>query len=98
MKSIRLKMKYLFIDPVLELYTWRGTEDKAPFKSLRSINSLIYRSVRQQFGEEYKKHVYKKYMIQWLKHAKSRQRIITYRYPQRKETNGSEDNSSDDEF
>lgn len=91
-------MKYLFIDPVLELYTWRGTEDKKPFKSLRSINSLIYQSVRLQFGQQYKKHEYKAYMIQWLKHSKSRQRVITYSYPQRKETNGSENDSSDDEF
>lgn len=90
-------MKYLFIDPVLELYTWRGTEDKKPFKSLRSINSLIYQSVRLQFGQQYKKHEYKAYMIQWLKHSKSRQRVITYN-PQRKETNGSENDSSDDEF
>ncbi|KAJ6639288.1 hypothetical protein Bhyg_12031, partial [Pseudolycoriella hygida] len=41
-KSIRLKMKYLFNDSVLERYSWRGTEKKKPFNQLKLINKTIF--------------------------------------------------------
>lgn len=93
--AIRSKMKYLFSDPVLERYTWRGTEKKRPFKSLKSLNNLLYASVRNQF-EEYHRFEYNKYMVQWLKHAKSRQRVITYKYPDPKEMSDSDEVTDDD--
>lgn len=96
-KAIRLKMKYLFTDPVLERYTWRGTDKKSPFKSLKSLNNLLYMSVRLQF-KNYKLFEYKTYMVQWLKHSRSRQRKVTYSYPDRKELSDSEDEISNDDF
>lgn len=96
-KAIRLKMKYLFTDPVLDRYTWRGTDKKHSFKSLKSLNNLLLMSVRQQF-ESYKRFEYNAYMVQWLKHSTSRQRIVTYVYPDREELNDSEDDISDDNF
>lgn len=106
-KSIRLKMKYLFT--VLERYTWLGTETKKPFKSLKSLNNLLYQSVREQFGQKsqqfgqkghqkYKLHEYQSYMVQWLKHSRSRQRTVTYSYPDQKKFDDSEDELTDDEF
>lgn len=100
-KSIRLKMKYLFTDPVLDRYTWRGTEKKKSFKSLKSLNNLLYSSVRQQFGQKYKRHEFNSYMVQWLKHSRSRQRTVNYSYPDQKnfdDSDDSEDELSDDEF
>ncbi len=90
-KALRSKMKYLFSDTVLERYTWRGTEKKNPFKSLKTLNHLLYTSVRRQF-KDYKQFEYKNYMVEWLKHAKSRQRKVTYIYPDRK------DDSDDSEY
>lgn len=95
-KAIRLKMKYLFTDPVLERYTWRGTVKKDSFKSLKSLNNLLYTSVRGQF-EDYKRFQYNSYMVEWLKHAKTRQRKVTYTYPDRKELSDSDDEVSDDD-
>lgn len=88
-------MKYLFTDPVLEKYTWRGTEKKQSFKSLKSINNLLYRSVRHQF-KNYKQFQYKDYMVQWIKHAKSRQREVTYKYPDRNESSDFGESTDDD--
>ncbi len=96
-KAIRLKMKYLFTDPVLEKYTWRGTDQKRPFKSLKSLNQLLYTSVCHQF-KNYKQFEYKSYMVEWLKHAKSRQRKVTYTYPDRKDVDDSDDEVSDEDF
>lgn len=98
-KALRLKMKYLFTDVVLERYTWLGTDKKRPFKSLKSLNNLLYMSVRQQF-KNYNRFEYKSYMVQWLKHSKSRQRKVTYTYPNpnRNEFSDSEDEISEDDF
>lgn len=82
-------MKYLFSDTVLERYCWGGTPDgkKKPFKQLIAINNLIYESVKRQF-RAFKKIEYKNYLIyKWLKHSRSRQRIVTYRYPTRNDPN-----------
>ncbi|XP_037048482.1 uncharacterized protein LOC119082931 [Bradysia coprophila] len=97
-KSIRLKMKYLFTDRVLEKYSWRGTSEKRPFKKLKSLNNLILRSVRDRFPNTARDE-YNDYMIQWLKHARSRQRKVTYTYPTRGSLNrtGSSDDDSEDE-
>jgi len=95
-KSIRLKMKFLFTDTVLDLYTWRGTDEKQSFRKLKTLNDLIFTSVRQQFGSKYKRHEYNKYMVQWIKHSKSRQRTVTYSYPSRREFH--EDDLGDDDL
>lgn len=87
-------MKYLFTDQVLENYTWRGTADKGPFKSLKALNHLILRSVRDRCPSTARDE-YKDYMIQWLKHARTRQRTVTYTYPARRNLN--RDGSSDED-
>lgn len=74
-------MKYLVKDHVLGAYTWRGTAEK---KALVSLNELIFQSVRNSF-KNYKMNDYKDYMVQWLKHSGTRQRVVTYTYPNRKE-------------
>lgn len=90
-------MKYLISDPVLENFTWRGTEEKRSFKKLELLNDLIFKSVRSQF-KNYKVSEYCKYMVEWLKHAKTRQRTVSYSYPtNRKEKNYVEDENDDEE-
>ncbi len=89
-------MKYLFTDQLLERYTWNGTEEKNSFKKLKALNSLILSSVRQRCPKT-KRDEYKDYMIQWLKHAKSRQRIVSYTYPERTSRDDSYDEDDDDE-
>lgn len=89
-KCIRLKMKYLFTDPVLERYTWRGTDKKMPFKQLKVLNDLILRSVRDRCPKT-RRDEYKDYVIQWLKHARTRQRKVTYTYPDRQNRDDSSD-------
>lgn len=97
--SIRLKMKYLFSDTVLDEYTWRGTQEKAPFRDLKSINKLILNSVRNDFpGIKYKFFAYKKYMIEWLKHSFTRQRTVTYTYPRRKKKAVIDEEENDDYY
>lgn len=92
-KVIRLKMKYLFADEILEGYSWRGTEKKRAFKQLKNVNQIIFESVRSQF-RKYRYDQYKKYMIEWLKHSRTRQRTVKYSYPVRKEV---EESSSEDD-
>lgn len=76
-------MKYLISDRALEHYTWRGTAEKKSFKQLQSLNDLIFRSVREQF-QHCKRVDFSSYMVQWLKHARTRQRTVSYIYPDRK--------------
>lgn len=91
-------MKYFFTDRVLENYSWRGTSEKEAFKKLKSLNNLLLRSVRERFPN-LARYEYNDYMIQWLKHARSRQRKVTYTYPTRgsMNRNGSSDEDSEDE-
>lgn len=82
-------MKYLIADTVLEGFTWRGTVEtkKKPFKQLVALNNLIFESVKHQF-KAYKKIDYKNYLVNnWLKHSRTRQRIVTYQYPTRHQRN-----------
>ncbi len=89
----------------MERYTWRGTDEKKSFKKLSSLNKLIFQSVRVDFSN-YKYKDYKAYMITWVKHAKSRQRTVTYSYPDQKKSKsyesssseGDEDDDSDEEI
>lgn len=83
-KAIREKMKYLFTDPVQEGYTWCGTSQKQPFKDLTYVNRVILLSVKDQF-KDFRGFQYKNYQMQWLKNAKSRQREVTYVYPDRRQ-------------
>lgn len=94
-----MKMKYLFSDRVLDNYTWRGVgTELAPFKQLTAVNSLIYRSVRT-YSPKYKYKSYKSYIVQWLKHSTTRQRIVTYTYPNRnKEDDQDENDDISDDF
>lgn len=90
-------MKYLFSNPCLENYTWCGTEKKGAFKKFKAINNLILRSVRERCPNTHKDE-YKDYMMTWLKHAKSRQRKVTYSYPNRRNVNRDDrSEDSDDE-
>lgn len=92
--TIRLIMKYLIQDNVQEKYCWNGTAEKLPFKNLKSINKFMYSVVRENFPK-FKKSQYESYMGQWLKQARSRQRIVTYKYPNRKD--GTDDDDDQDE-
>ena len=102
-KSIRLTMKYLISDPILDGYTWRGTvtPPKRAFKELVNLNRLIFKSVRASLEpskfKKYKFLQYKNYMIQWLKHSRSRQRIVTYQYPIAHQQNDNYDDVDDDD-
>lgn len=88
-------MKYLFSDPVLDKYTWRGTAELAPFKQLTAVNSLIFRSVRA-YSSKYKYKSYKNYIVEWIKHSTTRQRTVTYTNPKRKQNENENDDDSDD--
>lgn len=88
-EAVRLKMKYLISDPVLDGYSWRGTGEKKAFQKLTFLNDLIFKSVRSQF-KKYTMKDYKNYMVQWLKHSRTRQRKVTYQYPERNPQNESE--------
>ncbi|KAJ6642852.1 hypothetical protein Bhyg_07808 [Pseudolycoriella hygida] len=96
-KCIREKMKYLFTNKVLERYTWNGTVEKRGFKNLKALNNLILRSVRQRCPNT-KRDEYKDYMMEWLKHAKSRQREVTYTYPEQTNFDDSYDEDDDQEI
>lgn len=89
-------MKYLFTDPVLENYSWRGTATKRAFKDLKALNNLILRSVRDRCPNTARDE-YKDYMVQWLKHARSRQRQVTYTYPAQRNLNRDGSSDEDDE-
>lgn len=95
-KAIRLKMKYLFADSVLERYSWRGTEKKKPFMQLKLINKTVFESVRHQF-QKYRYDQYKAYIIEWLKHSRTRQRIVTYKYPNARKVQSVDDDDDDDD-
>ncbi|XP_037034267.1 uncharacterized protein LOC119073068 [Bradysia coprophila] len=96
-KTIRLIMKYLFLDSVLEHYCWNGTSEKQAFKKLTSINNFIFGVIAAHF-KKYKRDQYQSYMADWLKHAKSRQRTVTYTYPQRRgETRNANDDDDDND-
>lgn len=86
-------MKYLIADCVLEHYTWNGTGEKKAFKKLIFLNDLIFKSVRSHFTK-YTYKAYKTYMVQWLKHSKTRQRTVIYKYPNR---NQRRENDEDDD-
>lgn len=77
-------MKYLIADTVLERYTWRGTGDKKAFEKLTFLNDLLYKSVCSQF-KKYTLKEFQLYMVQWLKHSKTRQRTVVYHYPNREQ-------------
>ncbi|KAJ6642674.1 hypothetical protein Bhyg_07627, partial [Pseudolycoriella hygida] len=94
-KCIREKMKYLFTNQVLECYTWRGTKEKDAFMQFKSLNNLILRSVRDLFPST-ERHEYKEYMKLWLKHAKTRQRMVAYVYPERNSEEIDSDEDDDD--
>lgn len=95
-QAIRFRMRYLISDTVLERYTWRGTGDKRAFEKLIYLNDLVFRSVRSNFKKfSYKE--YKTYMVQWIKHAKTRQRTVTYSYPKQLEENDEASESENDE-
>lgn len=99
-QAIRLKMKYLIADTALEHYTWRGTADKKAFNKLVYLNDLIFKSVRTQY-RNYTVKQYKTYMVEWVKHAKTRQRKVFYQYPGREEQwpdNESGEENGHDEF
>lgn len=81
-EAVRLRMKYLITDSVLDGYTWRGTGEKKAFEKLTFLNDLIYKSVRLQF-RKYTNKEYQTYMVQWLKHSGTRQRTVIYAYPNR---------------
>lgn len=83
-QAIREKMKYLIADTVLERYTWRGTGDKKAFEKLTFLNDLLYKSVCSQF-KKYTLKEFQLYMVQWLKHSKTRQRTVVYHYPNREQ-------------
>lgn len=89
-------MKYLIKDHVLEGYTWCGTINKKPFKKLVYLNDLIFKSVRDELKNGYKFGQYKSYMIQWLKHSRTRQRTVTYQYPNRNQQNYNYDTDEED--
>lgn len=88
-------MKYLVSDQVLDRYTWRGTGEKKAFEKLTFLNALIYKSVRSQF-KKFSFKEYKTYMVQWLKHSKTRQRTVVYRYPNRNQQDENEEESDED--
>lgn len=81
-EAIRLRMKYLITDQVLDHFTWRGTGEKNAFEKLTFLNDLIFKSVRQNFKNLSFKD-YQSYMVQWLKHSTTRQRTVVYQYPNR---------------
>ena len=89
-------MKYLFTDPVLEWYSWKGTAEKSAFKQLMALNNLILSSVRDRCPNT-RRDEYKDYMCDWLKHARSRQRRITYTYPEPRNRDDDFDEDDDDE-
>lgn len=89
-------MKYLFADCVLERYSWRGTEKKKAFKQLKLINKTIFESVRYQF-QKYRYDQYKNYVVEWLKHSRTRQRVVTYRYPTPRNVRSVDDDDDDSE-
>lgn len=94
-KCIRLKMKYLFSDEVLEYYSWNGTSIKSAFKQLKAINNLVLKSVRNRCPKT-KRDEYEGYLSHnWLKHAKSRQRTVTYTYPKKKNRDEDDDDEGD---
>lgn len=93
-KTVRGIMTYLITDQVLDSYTWLGTSDLEPFKKFTSINNLIYRIARTK---EFKRIDYDRYMVQWLKHSTTRQRTVTYTYPNRRNGEENEDEDEDDE-
>ncbi len=64
------------------MYTWRGTGEKKAFEKLVHLNDLIYKSIQQQF-RKYTYKEYSSYMVQWLKHSRTRQRTVLYQYPDR---------------
>lgn len=75
-----------------------GYREKKAFKQFESLNDLIYRSVREQF-KRFKFDEYRSYMVQWLKHSRTRQRTVLYTYPERKMSNnvyGADDNDDDE--
>lgn len=90
--AVRLRMKYLVIDKVLDKYTWRGTGKKKAFEKLTFLNDLIFKSVRSQF-KNYTFKDFASYMVQWLKHSTTRQRTVVYQYPN---CNIEEENSEQD--
>ncbi len=93
-ESVRIRMKYLITDKVLDGYTWRGTGEKKAFDKLTHLNDLIYKNVRLQF-KKYTYKEYQSYMVQWLKHSGTRQRQVIYFYPNRNppaSTDNDEDN------
>lgn len=90
-------MKYLIIDQVLEHYTWKGTGEKKAFVKLTFLNDLIFKSVRSQFPK-YTFKAYKTYMVQWLKHSKTRQRTVVYHYPNRNERHENDEDDDDEDI
>ncbi len=63
---------------------------------MTSLNKLILQSVRVDFSN-YKYKDYKAYMITWVKHAKSRQRTVTYSYPNQKKSKSYESSNGEDD-
>lgn len=97
-EAIRIRMKYLFTDTVLDKYTWRGTSEKGPFEKFTFLNDLIYKSVRTNF-KKFPIKQFNSYMVEWLKHSKTRQRTVVYSYPDPRPTfeNSSDDRGGDDD-
>lgn len=82
---------------VQECYCWNGTAKKGAFKSFKSINNFLYNFLRENFTK-YKKWQYQKYMGEWLKGARGRQRTITYTYPKgRNEDDDDNEEDTDDD-
>lgn len=94
-QAIREKMKYLIVDTVLERHTWRGTGEKKAFEKLTFLNDLLYKSVCSQF-KNYTYKEFKSYMVQWLKHSKTRQRTLVYQYPNRNQEHENDEEHKED--
>lgn len=70
---LRRIYKKLVIDEVLERYTWTGTKTKGAFQNFTYINKVVQQSIRMIYPM-YTESEYETYMVDFLRHSKSRQR------------------------